>query len=311
MFISLAGALLFLRIVESPTIVRVCLYAMVLTAAIYTEPLAYAPAIGYLVFFFRFVARPQQRRTIWFLLPATFVPLFAYMPFYIWQAPQGVDQWLYATPIPHEPLAQAWQAITTAGIGTALQLALLFAGAIAGAWVSFLPRYPVRWSDALLLKNIAAFCLFGGALAAIAAAVALSVANVASIDLSSIAPALPLLILVFATGLEYYRFGPKKWTLLPAFAVALLAVSILQDVQLARQRPPDLQALADATAPQLVGDSCVVFVSEHMSRAVFMTLRPELASRECVQFFHRRIVLAVHPYVRPAQLEDAEHSSAG
>lgn len=54
------------------------------------------------------------------------------------------------------------------------------------------------------------------------------------------------------------------------------------------------------------GDACVVFVSEQLSEPMFLLFEPRLARYECLNFAHRRIVLASHPYVRADQQQDAE-----
>ena len=68
----------------------------------------------------------------------------------------------------------------------------------------------------------------------------------------------------------------------------------------------NIRAIEDKVRPLLSSDSCVVFVSQGLSRSVLTYFDPELGRKECFHFFHTRVVLASHPYVRPDQQEDAE-----
>jgi len=68
----------------------------------------------------------------------------------------------------------------------------------------------------------------------------------------------------------------------------------------------DVRAEAEAIPAALQGDSCVVFVSEQLSKPLFLVFQPELARHECTNFAHHRVVLASHPYVREEQQQDVE-----
>jgi hypothetical protein len=89
-------------------------------------------------------------------------------------------------------------------------------------------------------------------------------------------------------------------------AVAILALSAVSDIAYLSSNPPDIEREAKLVSPELTGDSCVVFVSEGYSKSLFLVFQPQFARHECLNFFHRKIVLASHPYVRPDQQDDAE-----
>jgi hypothetical protein len=57
--------------------------------------------------------------------------------------------------------------------------------------------------------------------------------------------------------------------------------------------------------PQLEGDACVVFVSQRLSTYIFEVFEPGLEKYECQNFFHKRVILAIHPFVRPDQEQEA------
>ena len=67
-----------------------------------------------------------------------------------------------------------------------------------------------------------------------------------------------------------------------------------------------MRAIDERLRPLLSGDACLVFVSQGLSKTVLTYFDPTLGSKECFHFFHKRVVLASHPYVRPDQQEDAE-----
>jgi hypothetical protein len=104
------------------------------------------------------------------------------------------------------------------------------------------------------------------------------------------------------------RFAPAKkqpwWAL--AVPLLLIALSVVGDIEYVSAPAEDLRTEAEMIRPQLFGDSCVVFVSEGLSKDLFLMLDPSLEPRICQNFFHHRAVLASHAYVRPAQQENAE-----
>ena len=74
----------FFEIVQAPDYRRVAIYCGLLTLCIYTEPFAYVPAIGFVLFLPRFADKPAERRALWFILPATVLPALFYAPYFAW-----------------------------------------------------------------------------------------------------------------------------------------------------------------------------------------------------------------------------------
>ncbi len=120
--------------------------------------------------------------------------------------------------------------------------------------------------------------------------------------------ALPAFIIVFCAALDAWMRVPlmRKMSLLsPALIVIAILLCIPGDVEYLQTQPPDVAKLAALVRPQLGGDTCVVFVSQRLSRYIFSVYDPDLAKYECQNFFHKRIVLAIHPFVRPEQEREA------
>ncbi len=117
------------------------------------------------------------------------------------------------------------------------------------------------------------------------------------------APAIPIL---FAAGVEWSaRKQPFRY-IGAAAGLAVLALCVLEDATYLTSRTEDLQSEVAAASTLLTPNSCVVFVSEKLSKAMFLVFDPELGRHECLNFFHRRLILASQPYVRPDQQHDAE-----
>jgi hypothetical protein len=120
--------------------------------------------------------------------------------------------------------------------------------------------------------------------------------------------ALPALVILLCAALDALLRLPvmKSLTLFgPAVCIAAILLCIPGDVAYLTTAPADLARLTALVRPQLQGDSCVVFVSQKSSRYLFEVFEPDLAKRECQNFFHKRVVLAIHPFVRPDQERDA------
>lgn len=306
-FAALLALLLFLRLTEKPTILRAIVYAILLTGTIYINPFAYAPAVGCLLFFFRFVARRLERRAIWFILPGTVAPLLLYLPYYIWAAPQASRNTLGSAAIPGGISEQIWIALAGNSAVSGAVLAVIVAGALAAVWPSFQPRFPVEWSRAQLRRNVSIFVFLGGALSSIVFAAIYAQVNFTPVTPAEVIVALPLLVLLFFCAVEYFLGGQFVRVTVPVLAALVAISSMAADYQFTRNaKDPDIQLLADAAwSPLSSLDSCVVFVSEGLSRPLFLALDPTLESRECMNFFHKTVVLEVQPYVRPNQRENA------
>jgi 4-amino-4-deoxy-L-arabinose transferase-like glycosyltransferase len=302
LFFFLLATLFFFRLINRPTVGGAIFYSFLLTAALYTQTFAFTPAVGYLLFFLRFAYRPRQRRAFWYLLPATAAPLLAYLPFYAWAAPQANSKWMTA-PIRIAPVwQQALWALSGRSILGSVVLLVLCAAAVAALWISFRPAFSDRWSDAILRRNIALFCLAGGAFSVFVIAAFTSAVTGDPVYPSHVLPAIPeLALLLVATA------NLSKASFIPALAALLVVLSLVSDYAFVRNSyTPDIQAIVDAVPPELTKDACVVLVSEGLSRPLFLTLRPDLAERECHQFFDPQVVLMLHPLVRPDQQENAE-----
>jgi hypothetical protein len=100
--------------------------------------------------------------------------------------------------------------------------------------------------------------------------------------------------------------NPVPRVLSSVLALLLFALCIPADAVYLLNPPGDLQELAATIRPELGDKGCLVFVSEGLSRNLFLLFEPDLEARECRDFTHTRIVLAEHPYVTPADKRNAE-----
>lgn len=302
LFLLLLATETYLRLIERPVIGTAALYAALLTLCIYTERYTYLPALGYLLFLVRFVNRAQQRRAMWFALPATVLPALLFLPYYFWASPQENPYWLEAPPLLSDASIYLHVLRQLAGnewVGCVL-LPLLAAGTLAGAWRSFrAPAIPIS-------KRIVLFCLFGGVVSTLA------ISAIADVWLGeSFAPGQ---VLWAASGIAILVVSALEWSgkrqflraTAPVMAALLLLICAAGDGLYLGGPFEDVQTEAARVAPELTSNSCVVFVSQRFSKVLFVLFAPELANRECLNFFHKRIVLASHPYVRPEQQADAE-----
>jgi 4-amino-4-deoxy-L-arabinose transferase-like glycosyltransferase len=303
LFLLLLATLCFLRLLRTPTVKLSVWYGLALTLSIYTERLSYLPAIGYLLFLFVFVNTSQARRSIWFALPATFVPALLFVPYYLWARPHSNPNWLFAPLAPGSPSLVYLQILhDLAGgelIGYALS-SLLIIGLFAGVWKLF----PVPPSA--LTRSVAVFCLFGGAITALAVVILLDVWNKYPFTSSQALWATPGIVVSSFAALEWLALPRKRRPLALAIPLALVALCLIGNAEYLTTQTQDLRSEADVIPSLLTGDSCVVFVSEGLSKYLFLMLKPGLEAHICENFFHQRAVLASHAYVRPDQQENAE-----
>lgn len=309
----------FFRLVFRPGVKNGLWYAGCLTLALYTDRDSFLPAIGYLLFLLRFVNRAQERRAIWYVLPATTVPVLLFLPYALWAHTRTNPDWLLGPPALQSGvlLLRALRSVAAERWASYLLCVLLTIGALAGIWTSF------RVMAGGIGRRIRLFSLAGGVIVTVLLALALDVylgERFASSQLLWTAPATVLLIFAAFEAAQAampqsparkLRARAQLRPLAAAGAILLIAVACISDAQslFAFSISPnreDVQALASAVPPQLEPDSCVVFVSEKFSKALFLVFEPQLNARECTDFFDRRIVLASHPYVRPDQQQDAE-----
>lgn len=304
LFLLLAATLSFLDLLKAPDVKRSIIYGALLTLAFYTEPYSFVPAIGYLLFLLRFVNRAHERHVIWFVLPATALPAALFLPYYAWAHPQASKSWPAAPATSaHIPLGlQLMQSLADSSYIEWLSLVLfilLAAGVIAGTWSTFRAAvYPVT-------KRIGLFCLTGGLLATVLIDLFIGIFNKRFNGVEMIW-AVPGFVVLFCAGSEWL-FRRRALLLMGLFATAaIVAISVPFDADYLFAPKEDLQTEAAAVSRQLTGNSCIVFVSEGLSKQLFLLFDPDLEQHECLDFFHRRIVMVSHPYVRPDQQEDAE-----
>jgi 4-amino-4-deoxy-L-arabinose transferase-like glycosyltransferase len=303
----LLATLLFLRLIRTPTVRHSLWYAVALILCLYTERFSYLPSIGYLLFLFAFVNRAHERRAIWFTLPATIAPALLFVPYYLWAHPMVSPDWLSAPIPPHTPSSLYLQAVldfaVDTPIGYSLSILLIF-GLFAGVWGLFRiprPEYPARVPVAALPRSIAIFCLFGGAVSTISVVLVLDAWSRYPFRPDQLLWAMPGVIVSTSIALERLKQTPRR-----ALWALLVLLCLLTDARYLATPTEDLRSETFLIRPQLRGDSCVVFVSERLSRNLFLLLDPSLQADECGNFFHHRVVLASHAYVTPFQQEDAE-----
>jgi 4-amino-4-deoxy-L-arabinose transferase-like glycosyltransferase len=308
LFLLLLATLIFLQLIRTPTVKLAAWYAAALTLCIYTERLSCLPSIGYLLFLFAFVNRSHERRVIWCLLPATAAPVLLFVPYYLWARPLVSSIWLSAPLPPGTPSSiylQALLGFAGDSFEAYILSVLLIVGLFAGVWGLFRitpGAPPMRVPPAELARKIALFCLFGGALSTIAVVLVLDIWNRYPFHPSQVLWAMPAIVTLTFVALDR---TPEIYTRPLSWAVLIL-LCIAADARYASTPTEDLRSEAQLVGPELYGDSCVVFVSERLSRNLFLLQDPSFGARECHNFFHHRIVLASHAYVTPFQQEDAE-----
>lgn len=303
LFLLLLATILFLRLLRTPTVKLFVWYGLALTLCIYSQRFSFLPAIGYLLFLFAFVNRTQERRCIWFALPATLAPVLLFVPYYLWARPHAYPRWLFAPPAPGTPSSMSLEVLhdfVGGGIAGYALAVLLIAGLFAGVWRLF------RVAPSALQRSVAIFCLFGGSVTVLSVLIVLDVWNRYPFGADQALWAMPGVIVSFFAALEWIAQPAKRRILAVAIPVSVLALCLIGNAEYLTTRTEDLKKEADLIPSLLTGDSCVVFVSEGLSKYLFLMLNPRLDPRICNDFFHQRAVLASHAYVRPAQQENAE-----
>ncbi len=297
----------FFRLVFRPGMQTAVLYAGCLTLALYTVRDSFLPAIGYLLFLLRFVHRAQERRAIWYVLPATALPLLLFLPYALWAHTQVNPDWLVGPAVvePGSVMLRVLRSMAVERWASYLLCVLLVFGVLAGIWTSF------GVTSGGIGKRIRLFSLAGGVIGTIVIAMILDVYLGERFTAAQLLWSAPATVLLVFAAIEAARMQFELRPLAMPATILLISISAITDSEFLLVLSPNakrenLQALAAAVPPQLTGNSCVVFVSERLSRTLFLMFEPELARHECLDFFHPRIVLASHPYVRPDQQQDAE-----
>lgn len=272
LFLTVLQLLFFLRLIHAPAIKSAVLYGAALGVCLYTDPYSFLPAIGQFLFLLRFINRAHERRVVWFALPATAAPPLLFLPYYLWARTQTSPNWIY---IP-ESLRGNW-AIYAIAI-------LLILGLLISIWINLhaLGRNPAN--------SIFLFCAAGGA--------------AGSLIGRQVLWATPALILLFFAALDWISTSRLKNITACALAGLLLVCCVFSGVGYLRSRPDDMQREAAAVSNRVTKNSCVVFLSEGLSKYLFLLFQPQLAPYECLNFFHHRAIVAIHPYVAAKERMD-------
>lgn len=265
LFLTVLAIFLFLRLIRTPTVKASILYGLALTLGVYTEPYSFLPAIGQFLFLLRFVGRARERRAVWFTLAPTAAPPLLFLPYYLWARLQTSSNWISVP---------AMESRDFGGYGLVLLLAVGFLIAVVKTFRN-MNRNP--------FKRIFLFCVAGGVVSSIAG--------------GQILWATPGLILLFFAALEWLSTSRIKGMAASAVAVLAIACCIPSIAKYLTFRGENLEGQAAAISSKLTNGSCVVFLSEGLSKNLFTLFQPELVDRECLNFFHRRVVIAIHPYV--------------
>jgi hypothetical protein len=177
-------------------------------------------------------------------------------------------------------------------------------GIIVGAIVSVVVSFRLPLTQ--VTRRGTLFCLFGSVVLTIAFILAISFYTLSPISTRDLLYAVPAAVVLFIAAADWLMQKPLLRVPVALLAIAVLVACGLADVQFLTAPKQDVALESKYVAPELVGDSCVVFVSERYSKSIFLVFQPELDSHECQEFFHHRIVLASHPDVHPDQQADAE-----
>lgn len=303
LLLSLAATVCFFSVVGRQTVLRATIYAGLLLLCLYTDPYSFLPAVGLLAALFVFVNRAHERRALWYLLPATVAPVLLFLPYLVLAHGRTATDWLFEPanfPAGTPTFLQPFYALVAQGWAVC-GLAFLFVWALAAAaW------YAARWPTAAMGKRRILVCCLGAVVFTIVLALCLDATEGRGFAAQHIVWIAPELIVAAFLGLERVGKLLRSRGIVFSGAVAILTLSAVSDIAYLSSNPPDIGREAKLVSPELTGDSCVVFVSEHYSKSLFLVFQPQLAARECMNFFHRKIVLASHAYVRPDQQSDAE-----
>lgn len=307
LFLVVLATECFFRMVSRPQVRNALLYAACLTLCLYTDRYSFLPAIGYLLSLLRFADRAQERRAIWYALPATVVPVILFLPYALWARTHVNADWLTgpAGSLSGIVYLRAVRALAEERWAAYILSVLLTAGVIVGGCASF------RVTGGAITKRIRLFALSGGVVSTIILSLVLDISLGERFTSAQVLWTVPAVVILICAGLEWVAKRPGLRRVVVVTAVFVVVICAAADAQFLTAFPgsasrEDMEAVAAAVPSQLTHNSCVVFVSERFSKSLFLVFQPELASRECLDFFHSRIVLASHPYVRPDQQQDAE-----
>jgi len=319
MFLMLLASLSFFALVEKPGAFRAAIYAILLTACLYTQPSCFLPASGCLLGLLGFANLKTYRRALWYALVATVLPLAAYAPYYKWAAARRSGDWWLIEQFPAYALKvtgiEALLSLDPGGWNPVFGLVLmgvLMLGLVGGV-VSAMPlgSYPEGAPSPradIVQTRAVIFCLATGAFVTFLGETAYNGFYTQPFAPYQILWALPGLVIVFCAALDALMRLPAMKSLViatPVLCILAILLCVPGDVEYLRTEPADFRKLSALVKPQLQGDACVVFVSQGLSSYLFLVFEPDLAKYECQNFFHKRVVLAIHPFVKPSDEREA------
>jgi 4-amino-4-deoxy-L-arabinose transferase-like glycosyltransferase len=302
-FFVILATLAFFALVQQPNVKGAMLLVLTTAACLFSDHHAGLPVFGAVLFLLRFSPRPQERRALWFALASCVCAVSLYAPYYIWGSAQKNSHWLTEpalslASIPELPMLD-WVLLPITLI--------IFAGVFVAAAATFRPALSrFAW-------RLTWFSLFGSVVLTVGFILASSIYTLSPIAPRDLMFAAPPTIILFVAGLHWFARESKTRMRLSAIVLsgAVLVAFALADFEILAAPKQDLALESRYVAPELTKNACVVFVSEYFSRPLFFIFQPQLEARECKNFFHHRIVLASHPYVRPDQQAGAEGAFLG
>jgi 4-amino-4-deoxy-L-arabinose transferase-like glycosyltransferase len=301
LFFTLLSYLLFFRLVQAPSIARTAFYACVLVACLYSDPISFFVCVGSILGLLLFMRSKAIRIVIWHALAAAAVAALLYAPFMVWKERFQGPYWLWG----HDAVyfsQDAWAALFRdfsggGAIGYGVSAALL-AGVIVTLWRLIKARNQEgTW-------KLTFVCFLSGSVLAIVMSLLTDFLSSKPISPERLLFAMPGCVLLFAFALEwlFVKAAPVGW-----LVAATLFLSVAAgDYSFLTTHPENFEALSRVAVNEFTDDSCVVFLSEKLSRSLFDVIEPRLRQKECINFFHKRILLLSHPYVLPDEQEDGE-----
>jgi len=301
LFFALLSYLLFFRLVQAPSIAGTASYAGVLVLCLYSDPASFFVCVGSILGLLVFMRSKAIRRVIWHALAAAAVAALLYAPFMVWKERFQRPYWLWG----HDAVyfnQDAWAALfrdfSGGGvIGYAVSAALL-AGVIVTLWRLIKAR------DQEATWKLTFVCFLSGSVLAIVMTLLADFLSSKPISPESLLFAMPGCVLLFGSALDwlFVKAAPAGWLV----AAALFLLVTAGDYNFLTVHPENFEALSGVAVQELTDDSCVVFLSEKLSRSLFDVIEPRLRQKECLNFFHKRILLLSHPYVLPDEQDDGE-----
>jgi 4-amino-4-deoxy-L-arabinose transferase-like glycosyltransferase len=298
-FFVLLATLAFFALIEKPGFRAATLLAVATAACLFTDRHAILPIVGAVFSLLRFSERPQERNALWFALGACVCAVAAYVPYYLWAKTQVSSHWLSE---PNLFLPVSREVTFVHLLLSAVATPVIFAGICIGGYASF--RLPLS----RLAQRVTLFCLFGSAVLTIGLILGIGLYDLTAIPVRDLVYAAPATLVLLVAGYDWgwrQSAGGYRRMFMRAPA-ALLVLFALVDISFAFGPKQNLTLESRYVEPQVTRDSCVVFVSGYFSRTLFLLSQPTLKNSECQDFFHRRVVLASHPYVSTNELAEAE-----